>query len=117
MEKLDFLTVTDRARRDVSTFAGMAGAVREATDLINEKAHLTAAGLQYIEPITQDGRKCTPYVRCMDGHGDILRVDIHYRGSDEEGRTVFQLDYYRLALDDSRLAVMRLGRDPETSKQ
>lgn len=116
METLDFMRVTDKCRRVIDTAQGLAGAVREATDLIKQKAHITAAGLCYIEPIPRDATdKTAPFVRCMDGHGDILRVSIMARGTDHQGRARYVLEFTRQMIDNNRLQELRRGLDDETS--
>lgn len=116
METLDFMRVTDKCRRVIDTAQGLAGAVREATDLIKQKAHITAAGLCYIEPIPRDATdKTAPFVRCMDGHGDILRVSIKARGTDHQGRARYVLEFTRQMIDNNRLQELRRGLDDETS--
>lgn len=112
METLDFLRVTDKCRRVIDTAQGLAGAVREATDPIKQKAHITAAGLCYIEPIPRDATdKTAPFVRCMDGHGDILRVSILARGTDHQGRARYVLEFTRQMIDNNRLQELRRGLD------
>lgn len=116
MDNLDFMRVTDKCRRVIDTAQGLAGAVREAIDLIKQKAHITAAGLCYIEPIPGDATdKTAPFVRCMDGHGDILRVSIKARGTDHQGRARYVLEFTRQMIDNNRLQELRRGLDDETS--